>query len=89
MNFGEALQALKEDKKVYRTGWNVGGMWLRLVKNGDATQKGKGYGGLVDFKNDGAWAVDNYIGMKTAKDMFVPWCPSQTCMLAEDWIIVE
>jgi hypothetical protein len=29
-NFGEALQALKEGKKVYREGWNGKGQYLEL-----------------------------------------------------------
>lgn len=31
MNFGEALEALKQGKRVERTGWNGKGMWLALV----------------------------------------------------------
>ena len=30
MNFGQALEALKQGKKVYRSGWNGVGMWLNL-----------------------------------------------------------
>ena len=30
MNFGEAIEALKEGKKVCRSGWNGKGMWLAL-----------------------------------------------------------
>lgn len=30
MNFGDALSALKEGKRVSRTGWNGKGMWLEL-----------------------------------------------------------
>lgn len=28
--FGDALQALKQGKRVYRNGWNGKGMWLAL-----------------------------------------------------------
>lgn len=28
MNFGEAVEALKQQKKVSRSGWNGKGMWL-------------------------------------------------------------
>ena len=31
MNFGQALEALKEGKRVARTGWNGKGMFLFLV----------------------------------------------------------
>lgn len=30
MTFGEAISALKEGKRVSRTGWNGKGMWLEL-----------------------------------------------------------
>lgn len=30
MNFGKALEALKEGKKVARSGWNGKDMWLEL-----------------------------------------------------------
>lgn len=30
MNFGEALDVLKDGGKVYRDGWNGKGMWLKL-----------------------------------------------------------
>lgn len=30
MNFGEALEALKQGQRVTRTGWNGAGMWIAL-----------------------------------------------------------
>jgi hypothetical protein len=30
-----------------------------------------------------------YIAMKTAQENVVPWLPSQTDVLADDWVIVE
>ena len=30
MNFGQALEALKQDKRVYRSSWGGVGMWLEL-----------------------------------------------------------
>jgi hypothetical protein len=30
MNFGQAIEALKQGKKVSRSGWNGKGMWLAL-----------------------------------------------------------
>jgi hypothetical protein len=32
MNFGDAIRALKEGKRVSRTGWNGKGMWLELQR---------------------------------------------------------
>ena len=33
MNFGQAIEALKEGKKVARTGWNGKGMYLKLQQS--------------------------------------------------------
>lgn len=38
MNFGQAIEALKEGKKVARKGWNGKGMWLVLVPGWVASQ---------------------------------------------------
>lgn len=83
MTFGQALEALKEGKKVARSGWNGKGMFLLYVpseKWGIIDKIGLGIpkGNLL-----------SWIGMKTADGKFVPWLASQTDMLAEDWIIIE
>lgn len=38
MNFGGALQALKDGERVARAGWNGKGMWLKLQRP-DVTSK--------------------------------------------------
>lgn len=76
MNFGQAIEALKQGKKVARKGWNGKGMWLRLI---------------IPEKSDIDMGLENlpYIEMKTADNKLVPWLASQTDMLSEDWTIVE
>jgi hypothetical protein len=75
MNFGQALQVLKEqiypDAKVRRAGWNGKGMYLSL-QTPDANSKM----GLP------------YIYLKTVIGQLVPWNPNNIDMLAEDWEIV-
>lgn len=83
MDFGKALEALKEGKKVARSGWNGKGMFLLYVpseKWGIIDKIGLGIpkGNLL-----------SWIGMKTADGKFVPWLASQTDMLTEDWEVVE
>lgn len=78
MNFGEAIQALKDGKHVARAGWNGEGMWLWLRPAHDE--------GV--FSSRQQYPERAYIVMKDATDMFVPWLASQTDMLAEDWEIV-
>lgn len=68
MNFGQALQLLKDGVQVARSGWNGRGMFVELQRP-DAHSK----------------MTLPYMFMKTADGNFVPWTPSQTDSLAEDW----
>lgn len=97
MNFGEALEALKEGKKVAREGWNGKGMYLYLVhgKTVDADLLiNETYNALakdeVAMHGTGVAEFLSHIDMRTASGaVCVGWLASQTDMLAEDWLIVE
>lgn len=79
MNFGEALEALKKWERVQRAGWNGKGMWLVLIRSGNAMYKGYGC----------AFDMQDCIGLKTADDKMQPgWLASQADMLAEDWTVL-
>jgi len=91
-NFGQALELLKQGKKVARAGWNGKGMWLQLVNGRSVQIHGMGFVPLNEY--DYGWRdrvpeLLSWIGMKTADNKFVPWLASQTDMLAEDWVIAE
>jgi len=74
MTFGLAVEALKQNKRVCRAGWNGKGMWLRIVvPGGDGKEFDMGMQNLP------------YLEMKTADNKLVPWLASQTDVLAEDW----
>ena len=80
MNFGQAIEVIKQGNRIARSGWNGKDMWLRLVNTGY-------YDVGCSVVND----IDSllpWIGMKTADNKFVPWLASQTDVLAEDWIVV-
>jgi hypothetical protein len=77
MTFGEAISALKEGKRVSRTGWNGKGMWLELQVP-DAHSKMTLPYIYLNYPNDSLHTP----GAR------VPWLASQTDMLAEDWGIV-
>ena len=86
MNFGKALEALKEGKKVAREGWNGKGMFLFLANTTDIETKAD----LSSCEHMTGELVLPSIVMKTADDHFcVGWLANQTDMLAEDWVIVE
>ena len=87
MNFGAALQALKNGQKVAREGWNGKGMFLFLVP-GSVFKVNRAP--LLGIYPEGTEI--NYrphIDMKTVDGEIVPWVASQTDMLAEDWCVVE
>lgn len=85
LNFGEALEAVKEGKLIAREGWNGKNMYLYHVPANtyptvtDVARKEFG-----DYVPYGA-----YIAMKTAQNNVVPWLASQTDVLAEDWTILD
>ena len=82
MKFGQAIEALKQGKKVAREGWNGKGMYLI-------------YASPVAHNLETPLVYDSEIGtekpslplilLKTAGYMYVPWLASQTDILAEDW----
>lgn len=86
MNFGLAIEAAKQGKKIARSGWNGKGMFLYYVP-------AAAYPPATDVAKEAFGGEDvpygAYIAMKTAQDNVVPWLASQTDMLAEDWYIVE
>lgn len=85
--FGQALEVLKDGKKVARWGWNGKGMFLFLVP-GSTFQVNRPP--LLGIYPEGTTVnYHAHIDMKTADDKVVPWLASQTDMLAEDWEIVE
>lgn len=86
MTFGLALEALKVGRRVARTGWNGGGMFLVLVSGGDANHPLiEGGADVVSRPTIGIWYVDGYAHRAFQNG----WVASQTDMLAEDWVIVE
>lgn len=92
MNFGEAIEALKQGKKVARAGWNGKGMYLWLMPA--ATIKAEWckephLKSLAEL-NGGEIEALGSIRMFTAdKKILTGWLASQTDILSEDWMIVE
>lgn len=93
MNFGEALEALKQGKRVSRSGWNGKNMWLSYSPGSPGMPADKFWSGnnqkFAD-ENGGTADVLPCITMKTADNkILIGWLASQTDMLAEDWGIIE
>ena len=87
MNFGEALKAVKEGKKIARTGWNGKGMFVYYVPAGNYPPSTDIAKGLVD--EDGLVPYNAYFAIKNVNGTVSTWVPSVNDCLAEDWIIVE
>ena len=91
MNFGQAIEALKDGKKVSRTGWNGKNMYLWLKPTTTIKSdwcKDPMLKEIVDSNGGEAEALGT-ICMKTADNKILTgWLASQTDMLSEDWIIL-
>lgn len=93
LNFGQAIEALKEGKKVARKGWNGKGMFLFLLPAGKIPKSVIHDGALasvVDQIEGDTFEALGSIRMWTAdKKVLTGWLASQTDMLAEDWEILN
>ena len=94
MNFGIAIEALKQGKRVRREGWNGKGMFLFLLPAAtvpiraiyDPTLRS-----VIEKEVGGeSFEALGSIRMFTAdKKILTGWLASQTDMLSEDWIILD
>lgn len=84
MNFGLAIEAAKQGKKISRKGWNGRGQYVELASN-------------ISYKNTGNEIINaEHKAIGNAALAFVGtsgvqlgWLASQADMLADDWYIVE
>ena len=82
MNFGKALEALKEGKKAARKGWNGKNQYIALATNISYLNAS---GEIVNCEHD---AIGNKaIAFVGTSGVQMGWLASQADMLAEDWII--
>lgn len=92
MDFGKAIEALKDGKKVSRQGWNGKDMFIYLVKGRVVP--------VEDLKNEASFhyplskdvdvKVCDHIDMKAADgSIVVGWLASQTDMLSDDWGVLS
>jgi len=80
MNFGEAIESLKEGNKVARKGWNGKGIFIELQRPDAPSKMTSPY---IFIDTTGLQSSNEY-----APRSLVPWLASQTDMLAEDWVRV-
>ena len=84
MNFGKAIDLLKEGKKLRRKGWNGKNQYIELATN-------------ISYKNaDGEIININHKTMGNKAIAFVGtsgvqigWLASQSDMLSDDWELID
>lgn len=84
MDFGKAIELLKEGKRLQRGGWNGKKQYIEIASN-------------ISYKNSNGEIVNaehEAIGNKAiafvgTSGVQLGWLASQADMLAEDWQIVE
>ncbi len=79
MNFGHALECAKQGMCVARTGWNGKDQLVRLKSY---------FRPLLKSPERGQGDVD-HLEILTIKGELVPWVPSATDVLANDWFVVD
>lgn len=81
MDFGYAIEQLKQGKKLKRKGWNGNGIFLELQRPDIHSKMTHEYifinTLMLDSKNE------------YAKKNRVPWVASQTDMLSNDWEVIK
>ena len=98
MNFGKAIEALKDGKKVARAGWNGKGMFVYLVNGTEVPIDNLSgdcrkhifplFSELSDCET--TQKICPHIDMKAADgSIVIGWLASQTDMLSEDWQSIE
>ena len=84
MNFGDAIDALKQWYRITRAGWNGKDMFVYYVPAGEypaQTDVAKEHiGETVKYRE--------YMALKTAQWDVATWSPSGSDALAEDWIVL-
>jgi hypothetical protein len=94
LNFGEALQAMKDGHTVSREGWNGKGMFLLYVPPYDVPKNDVWGRSQIDqlFLNRRGLdhlPIQGHIDLWTADNkLCVGWLASQMDMQANDWCIV-
>jgi len=89
MDYGSALEMMKQGEAVARSGWNGKGMFLYLVPAPEVGYPAQTGVAKKFFGPDALVPYAAYIAMKTATGEVVPWLCSQTDALADDWRILE
>ena len=86
MNFGEALNLIKNGQRVARRGWNGRGMCVYYVPAAKYPAHRNELAVMEPFADaDGMVSYNAYMAIKNADGTVSTWVPSVNDCLAEDW----
>lgn len=85
MTFSAALEAVKEGRRITRSGWNGAGQYIWYVPPGSYPARMEAIKGVFP---DDLVPYAGYLALKNAQNEVVPWTPSQGDLFATDWVIV-
>lgn len=85
MNFGEAVNNVKNGHKIAREGWNGKGMFVIYVpeENIDLTEQQEKMFGASNI------ILNEHFLIKNVNNTLSTWVPSINDCLAEDWYAIE
>ena len=84
MDFGKAIQEMKEGKRLQRKGWNGKNQYIELAQRISYVNAD---GEIINAEHD---AIGNKaIAFVGTSGVQLGWLASQSDMLAEDWQVVE
>lgn len=86
-DFGGALSALRDGKRIARHGWNGKGMFVYLVPPASyAVQTGAA---KAHFGEGSMAPYNAYFAIKNVNDTVSTWVPSVNDCLADDWYVLS
>ena len=90
MNFGKAIENLKEGKKVCRSGWNGKGMYVIYQKGYPAgVPANKNMAETGEVQEFELIKMNPWLQIRCADGTYSTWVPSINDCLAEDWIRIK
>lgn len=96
LNFGQAIEALKQGKRVARQGWNGKGLFVFMQVPAEISEeiipKMQSLPQSVkdEFAKRGkSISYSNQMALVDTNNQISGWAPSSSDTLAEDWVILD
>ncbi len=90
MNFGQALEHLKQGNKLAREGWNGKGMFVVYQKGyPDGIPCNKQTAEAFHINEGDLFICNPYLQIKNVNGSVSMWVPSINDILSNDWTIVK